>query len=103
MSDPTGHEPPFPADVAAIEKRGFVVFKGEELSADFRARFDENRIPVVGIRHVRLWGIQVDDERALPGRERTSTPENELWEIRLRGKDGSVYEVESHLVVPAPD
>ena len=103
MSDRTSHEPPFPDDVAAIEKSGFVVFKGEELSADFRAHFDENRIPVVGIRHVRLWGIQVDDERALPGRERTSTPENELWEIRLRGTDGSVYEVESHLVVAAPD
>jgi hypothetical protein len=36
------------------------------------ALFDGSQIPVVGVRHVRQWGIQVDDEREILGHERTS-------------------------------
>ena len=45
---------------------------------------------------------QVDDERALPGHERTQIPDEELWELNLVALDGSCYEVESRLLVAAP-
>jgi hypothetical protein len=66
-------------------------------------RFDESRIPVAGLRHVRQWGIQVDDEREIMGHERTQIPDEELWEIVLKAKDGSTYEVHSSFLVPAPE
>jgi hypothetical protein len=92
-----------PEEVAAIARRGFVVWKGEPLTPEFRARFDSNLIPVVDIRHVRVWGIQVDDERELPGRERSWIADDDLWEIRLRASDGTTYEVDSTPATPAPD
>lgn len=91
-----------PAGVTAIRKCGFAIWAGEQLSEAFRARFDAHRIPVIGVRHVRLWGLQVDDEKEIPGHERTSVPDDELWEIRLEAKDGSTYEVDASLLVPAP-
>ena len=68
MSKVSKQEPQLPEKVAAIAKRGFVMWKGETLKPEFRAHFDPNQIPVVGIRHVRVWDIQVDDERALQTR-----------------------------------
>lgn len=91
-----------PDDVAAIERRGFAVFADESLPGDFRHRFDPERIPVTSIRHVRVWGVQVDDERELPGHERTTIPDEEIWEVTLRARDGSSYEVSATLLRPAP-
>ena len=62
-----------------------------------------DRIPVAGVRHVRVWGLQVDDERELPGLERTQIPDEELWEVNLVGKNGSKYEFDSTLLKPAPE
>jgi hypothetical protein len=59
-------------------------------------------IRVAGIRHVRVWGLQVDDERELPGHERTSIPDEELWQVELVADDGSKYEVSAATVEPAP-
>ena len=87
---------------AAIERRGYVVFADESLSKEFRDRFDAERIPVKAVRHVRLWGVQVDDEFELAGHERTSIPDEELWEISIRARDGSSYEVNAALLRPAP-
>lgn len=67
-----------------------------------RDRFDSEHIPVAGVRQVRVWGIQVDDERELPGHERTQIPDEELWEINLVGKNGSRYEMSSSLLKAAP-
>lgn len=92
-----------PDKIETIKKRGYVVWSQDGLPADLVARFDKGKIPVVGVRHVRVWGIQVDDERELPGHERTAIPDEELWEINLRAKDGSHYEVSSDYVEPAPD
>ncbi len=92
-----------PEEVVAIERRGFAVFADKTLPGEFRARFDDKRIPVTAIRHVRVWGVQVDDERALPGHERTAIPDEELWEVSLRALDGSNYEVNSTLLRPAPE
>jgi len=92
---------PLPDKVAAIKECGFVNWSGDQLSAEFRALFDKARIPVAGIRHVRLWGIQVDDERELPGHERTEIPDEELWEVVLQSKDGSTFEVNAKFVAPA--
>lgn len=103
MSSSKAPQSQFPPAVAAIERRGAVVWKAAAPDAALRTRFGPGPIPVVGIRHVRIWDIQVDDERELPGHERTAMPSGDLWEIQLRGRDGSVYEVESHLVVPAPE
>ena len=47
------------------------------------------------MRNVRIWGLQVDDERELPGLERTQIPDEEIWEINLEAKDGSHYEFDS--------
>jgi hypothetical protein len=91
-----------PDEVAAIERRGYVVFADETLSKEFRERFDPERIPITSIRHVRVWGVQVDDERELPGHERTVVPDEEIWEISLLARDGSSYAVSSTLLRPAP-
>jgi len=91
-----------PAAVAAIQDCGHVIWAGDDVPADFRARFDPHRIPVRDIRSVRVWGLQVDDERELPGHERTQIPDEELWEVNLVALDGSCYEVESRLLVAAP-
>jgi hypothetical protein len=91
-----------PAAVAAIRDCGYATWASDEVKAEFRALFDAKRIPVRGIRSVRVWGLQVDDERELPGHERTMIPDEELWEVNLVAKDGSCYEVESRLLVAAP-
>lgn len=100
MNDPAIR---LPDEVAAIERRGYVVFSDESLSSEFRDRFDAERIPVTGIRHVRLWGLQVDDEFELPGHERTRIPDKELWEISIEARDGSNFEVNVELLRPAPE
>ena len=92
-----------PADVAAIASRGFAIWASNDVDPTLRERFASDRIPVDGIRHVRQWGIQVDDERALPGHERTQIPDEELWEIRLVANDGQSYEVNAALLKPAAD
>lgn len=92
-----------PQKIAAIKARGSVVWSDKEPSPEFKDRFEARKIPVVGIRHVRVWGIQVDDERELPGHERTTIPDEELWQVELKAKDGSSYEVNSNMVEPAPE
>jgi len=100
MADPD--KPRLPEKLAQIERRGCVVWSAEGRKTSLLQRFDAERIPVAGIRHVRVWGIQVDDERELPGRERTAIADEELWQVVLVAKDGSHYEVNSNLVEPAP-
>ena len=102
MSDESGRVN-LPPQVAAIRDRGFAIWADAGVAADFRAKFDPKRIPVRGIRNVRVWGLQVDDERELPGHERTMIPDEELWEVNLVALDGSCYEVEAGLLVPAVD
>lgn len=91
-----------PANVAAIRDRGYATWADEQAGGALRDRFDAARIPVKGIRHVRVWGLQVDDERALPGRERSLIPDEDIWEISLEAKDGSTYAFDSSLLRPAP-
>ena len=92
-----------PQSIRAIKDCGYAVWAGDGADPAFRAHFDETRIPVAGVRHVRVWGLQVDDERELPGHERTSIPDEELWQIELIAKDGSKYEVNASLVRAAPE
>ena len=99
-NDPTTK---LPDEVAAIGRCGYVMFTDESLPAEFRERFDSGRIPVTTIRHVRQWGLQVDDEFELPGHERTMIPDAELWEVSIRARDGSTYEVNAALLRPAPE
>jgi len=91
-----------PAAVAAIVDCGFAVWSSADVDDDLRSKFASDRIPVAGMRHVRIWGLQVDDERELPGLERTQIPDEEVWEINLVAKDGSQYEIDSRLLKPAP-
>lgn len=93
-----------PPEVRAIAECGYATWMSPDVgvSESFRALFDARRIPVSGVRQVRVWGLQVDDERELPGHERTSIPDEEIWEINLEAKDGSHYEVESRYLKPAP-
>ena len=90
-----------PASVAAIRDAGHATWADESMAPALRQKFDSRRIPVRNIRHVRVWGLQVDDERALPGRERTSIPDEDLWEISLEAKDGSTRSFDSRLLVAA--
>ncbi len=90
-----------PPHIAAIQDCGYAIWSGDEVAEDFRCKFDAQRIPVKGIRQVRVWGLQVDDERELPGLERTNIPDEEIWEVNLEAKDGSMYEVESRFLVAA--
>lgn len=103
MNDVTNQYKNLPEDIAAINKSGFVAWSDEnDLSSEFIQQFDDERIPVLGLRQVQIWGLQVDDERELPGHERTSIAGEELWEIILEAKDGSRYNVNSKFIVPAP-
>ena len=100
MNDVTNNKQKMPDAVAAIEQSGFATWSGENsLTAGFVEQFDDQRIPVLGIRQVQVWGLQVDDERELPGHERTRIPSEELWEVILEAKDGSRYNVNSRFVV----
>jgi hypothetical protein len=47
--------------------------------------------------------LQVDDEFEIPGHERTRVADEELWEISIRARDGSTYEVNAALLLPAPE
>lgn len=91
-----------PVEVAAIIECGYAIWASDDVDAALRGRFDAARIPVAGVRHVRVWGLQVDDERELPGRERTQIPDEEIWEVNLVSANGSHYEVDSRLLKPAP-
>jgi len=91
-----------PEAVKAIRDCGYAIWAGDDVPASLRARFDPRRIPVKDVRSVRVWGLQVDDERELPGHERTQIADEELWELNLVALDGSCYEVESRLLVAAP-
>lgn len=94
--------PAMPAHVVAIADCGYAIWAGDDVDPKLRARFDGKRIRVSGIRHVRVWGIQVDDERELPGRERTQIPDEEIWEVSLVSADGSKYGFDSRFLKPAP-
>ncbi len=100
-TDADSNESALPEKIAAIKECGFVTWNPQNSPPGYAGRFDESRIPVKGVRHVRQWGIQVDDERAVLGRERTSVADQELWQVVLTAKDGSSFEVNSELVVPA--
>jgi hypothetical protein len=91
-----------PTEVAAIIECGYATWASDDIDSALRAHFDSERIPVAGVRNVRVWGLQVDDERALPGHERTQIPDEEIWEVNLVSADGSHYEVDSRLLKPAP-
>jgi len=91
-----------PQDVAAIAACGYAIWATDDVDSKLRARFDDDRIRVAGVRNVRIWGLQVDDERELPGRERTEIPDEETWEINLEAKDGSHFEFNSTLLKAAP-
>jgi len=98
VSDVSG----MPPDVRDMRECGYAIWAGDTVAPALRARFDASRIRVLGIRQVRVWGLQVDDERELPGHERTMIPDEELWQVELQATDGSSYEFNSALLVPAP-
>ncbi len=95
--------PQMPAELKAMVDSGYAIWADDSVDANLRARFDGTRIPIVGVRQVRVWGLQVDDERELPGLERTQIPDEEVWEVNLEASDGSRYEFESKLLKPAAD
>lgn len=92
-----------PPHVQAIVDCGFAIWADDAgVDEATRARFDSERIPVAGVRQVRVWGLQVDDERELPGHERTQIPDEEIWEVNLVANNGSNYEMASTLLKAAP-
>jgi hypothetical protein len=94
-------QPAMPDRLVELLECGFATWATDSVGETMRARFDSERIPVVSVRNVRVWGLQVDDERELPGHERTQVPDEELWEVNLEAKNGSKYEFDSTLLKPA--
>jgi hypothetical protein len=94
---------PMPAEVKAMRDCRYARWASGDVAQAIRGRFAADRIPVIGIRHVRIWGLQVDDERELPGHERTMIPDEDLWQVELEALDGSRFEVNSQLLVAAPE
>lgn len=94
---------PMPAELAAIVDCCYAIWATDSVDPEMRARFDGERIPVAKVRRVRIWGLQVDDERELPGRERTQMDDEELWEVNLEAKDGSKYAFDSTLLKAVPE
>ncbi len=94
---------PMPPEVTAIRDCGYACWASPAVAAAIRDKFAAGRIPVKGVRHVRVWGIQVDDERELPGHERTQIPDEDLWQVELEALDGTHFEVNSQLLVAAPE
>ena len=92
-----------PAEVEALVDCGYAIWASDDMDDALCSRFDSRRIPVVGVRHVRIWGLQVDDERELPGLERTQIPDEEIWEVNIEAMDGSRYEFDCRLLKPAPE
>jgi hypothetical protein len=99
--DNKAEKSPMPPDVADIVSAGYAIWASEDIDPELRSKFAADRIPVAGVRHVRVWGLQVDDERELPGRERTRIPDEEIWEVNLVATNGSKYEVDSTLLKAA--
>ncbi len=97
-----GTDANMPRHVAMIAACGYAIWTSDEVDSKLRARFNSERIRVTGIRNVRVWGLQVDDERELPGHERTEIPDEETWEMNLEANDGSHFEFDSRLLKPAP-
>ena len=95
------NSPTMPAHVVSILDCGFAIWASDDVDPALSARFDATRIPVAGVRNVRVWGLQVDDERELPGHERTSIPDDEIWEVNLEALNGSHYEFDSRMLKPA--
>ena len=91
-----------PDEVAKIAICGYAIWTNDNVSTELQSKFAADRIPVAGVRHLRIWGLKVDDERELPGHERTQIPDEEIWEVKLVAKDGSTYEIDSQLLKPAP-
>ena len=60
-----------PAELAAMVDCGYAIWATDGVDEAMRARFDSERIPVVGVRNVRVWGLQVDDERDQNGPDRS--------------------------------
>jgi hypothetical protein len=93
---------PMPPEVVAIRDCGYARWSRNDVLPGIREKFAADRIPVKGVRHVRIWGLQVDDERELPGHERTMIPDEDLWQVELEALDGSRFEVNSELLLAAP-
>ena len=92
-----------PKTVVEVERRGFAVWAEHSFAPEFVAKFEAYKIPVAGVRLVRTWGIQVDDERELPGHERSYIPDEETWMVILVAKDGSHFEVAADCVAATPE
>jgi hypothetical protein len=90
-----------PPEVRAIRDCGYAQWASPDMGVAIRDKFVAGRIPVKGVRHVRIWGIQVDDERELPSHERTQIQDEDLWQVELEALDGSRFEVNSQLLVAA--
>jgi len=103
MADVQKGDGSLPPRVAAIKRCGYAAWGGQGPLPGLEDKFDPRRMKVDNIRHVRVWGLQVDDERELPGHERTMIPDEEIWQVVLVARDGSRYEVNSDLLVPASE
>jgi hypothetical protein len=101
MSKTPERETELPLHVAEMVDCGFVTWAYGSPPAGLERQFEDQRIPIENVRNVRVWGLQVDDERELPGLERTSIPDEEIWQVTLVARDGSRFEVNSELLAPA--
>lgn len=89
-----------PAAVGAMAKSGFATWANDDVGHALKSKFDADRIPVAGVRHVRVWGNHAG--RA-PNLAQGALPDDEIWEVNLISTSGSIHVVDSRLLMPVED
>lgn len=89
-----------PAVVGAIARSGFATWANDDVDHALKSKFDADRIPVAGVRYVRVWG-SCGGKR--PDPVEGALPDEEIWEVNLVSTTGSIHEVDSRLLKPVED
>jgi hypothetical protein len=89
-----------PQVVGAMAKSGFATWANDDVDHALKSKFDADRIPVAGVRYVRVWGNHAG--RA-PGLAEGALPDEEIWEVNLVSTGGSIHVVDSRLLKPVED
>jgi hypothetical protein len=89
-----------PPIVSAMARSGFATWANDEVDHALKSKFDADRIPVAGVRYVRVWGNHAGQR---PNLTQGALPDEEIWEVNLVSTSGSIHEVDSRLLIPIED
>ena len=89
-----------PPIISAMAKSGFATWANDDVDHALKSKFDADRIPVAGVRYVRVWGNQAGRQPTLA---QGALPDEETWEVNLVSTSGSIHVVDSRLLRPVED